>query len=60
MMISIVSPAYNEEDVLPYFIERVEKICNSLLTHQDIKNYEIIIINDGSTDNTWDIITEKS
>ncbi len=59
MMLSIISPAYNEEAVLPHFIERIEKTCNSLLTHQDIKNYEIIIINDGSTDNTWDIIRKN-
>lgn len=58
MKLSIVSPAYNEEEVLPYFFERVEKVCNGLMEQGGIKNYELIIIDDGSLDSTWNIITE--
>ncbi len=57
--LSIISPAYNEEDVLPYFFERGERVCESLLKCGDIKDYEIIIVNDGSMDTTWDIIKEN-
>ena len=56
MKLSIISPAYNEEEVLPYFIERTEKVCEGLMKEQAIKDYEVIIIDDGSMDNTWEII----
>lgn len=42
--LTILVPAYNEEMV-------IEKCVNSLI-HVDYTNYEIIIINDGSTDQT--------
>lgn len=58
MKLSIISPAYNEEEVLPYFISRAEKVCDNLIANDEIQDYEILIVNDGSTDNTWDIIKE--
>lgn len=59
MKLSIISPAYNEEDVLPYFILRIEKVCENLLLDGEIKDYEVVIVNDGSTDDTWNIIKEN-
>jgi dolichol-phosphate mannosyltransferase len=59
MKLSIISPAYNEEEVLPYFFERIEKVCESLIVGREIKDYEVVIVNDGSTDNTWNIIEES-
>ena len=52
--ISIVIPAYNEEESLPFLFESL----NSLL--QKIENYEfeILFINDGSKDKTLQIIKE--
>ena len=52
--ITIIIPAYNEEESLPYLYERLEKQIN------EIKNYEfeILFINDGSKDNTLNIIKE--
>ena len=52
--ISIIIPAYNEEDSLPYLYERLTKLID------DIKNYEfeILFVNDGSKDNTLEIIKE--
>lgn len=47
-MISIIIPAYNAE-------KDIEKCINSVL-HQTYKNLEIIIMNDGSTDHTKQII----
>lgn len=47
-LISIVAPAYNEEEVIVKFYEKLTSIC-SVLTKYD---YEILIINDGSKDNT--------
>lgn len=52
--ISIIIPAYNEEESLPFLIERLNKLMN------DVKNYEfeILFINDGSKDNTLKLIKE--
>jgi dolichol-phosphate mannosyltransferase len=55
-----MSPAYNEEEVLPFFIERAEKVCDGLVESKQINDYEILIINDGSFDGTWDIIKSNN
>jgi len=44
MKISIIIPAYNHEE---YITEAINSVLN-----QSVKDYEIIIINDGSTDST--------
>jgi len=49
MKISIVAPMYNEKDNL---VSSYTKIVDELKVSQ-IKNYEIIFVNDGSTDGTW-------
>lgn len=46
-MISIICPCYNEEEVLPIFIEKITPILQKTTL-----NYEILLINDGSSDNT--------
>lgn len=46
-LLSIVTATYNNADLLPRFFE-------SILT-QEYQNWELIIINDGSTDNTGEI-----
>ena len=50
--ISIIIPAYNEEESLPFLRERLDKLLS------DIKDYEfeILFVNDGSKDNTIDLI----
>ncbi len=48
--VSIILPARNEEE----FIAR----CLDSLTKQDYENYEIVVINDSSEDNTGKIISE--
>lgn len=48
MKISIIIPAYNAE-------KTIERLLKTILK-QTYKNYEIIIINDGSTDNTEKIL----
>ena len=51
--ISIVIPVFNEEDILPFLFERLEKVCKniSIIT-------EIIWIDDGSLDNSANLIKE--
>lgn len=50
--VTILIPAYNEEESLPYLYERLEELINS------IKNYEfeILFVNDGSKDKTLELI----
>jgi len=47
-MVSVIIPAYNEESSIYSTINEVKNVLNSI----DITQYEIIIIDDGSTDNT--------
>lgn len=49
--ISIIVPVYNVE-------KYVEKCVKSLL-NQTFKNYEIILIDDGSTDSSYEIIKKN-
>ena len=48
-MISVVVPVYNEEKSIKNTINEIKKV---LKTNKLYKNSEIIIVNDGSTDNT--------
>ena len=50
-MISVVIPAFNEEKIIAETIENID----SVLRKQKTK-YEIIIVNDGSTDRTEEIL----
>ena len=51
LLVSIIISAYNEENVI---CKTVDSILNSTY-----ENYEIIIVNDGSTDNTSEVIKER-
>ena len=51
-LISIVSPCYNEDENISNLIERIKVTCESLKTW----DYEIILVDDGSRDNTRDLI----
>lgn len=55
MDISVVVPLFNEEESLPElfaWIERVMKANNF--------TYEVIFVNDGSTDHSWEVIEQLS
>ena len=52
MLISVIIPVYNVEDYLHYAIESLEK--------QTYKNFEVILVNDGSTDNSGKLCDEYS
>lgn len=51
MKLSIIVPAYNVETYLPATLD-------SLLSIQFSHDYEIIVVNDGSTDTTGDVVRD--
>ena len=51
MDISVVVPLYNEEESIPELYAWIERVMNA---HQF--SYEVLFVNDGSTDNSWKII----
>ncbi|HPR33681.1 MAG TPA: glycosyltransferase family 2 protein [Prolixibacteraceae bacterium] len=55
MDLSIVIPLFNEEESIPELIDWIERV----LSEQSLQ-YEIILIDDGSRDRSWDIIKELS
>ncbi len=52
--ITIIIPAYNEEESLPHLYERLQKLMNSMENYE----FEILFVNDGSKDNTIHLIKE--
>lgn len=58
MKLAIVSPCYNESEVLPASVERLTGLMNDLIAKQKISpDSFILFVNDGSHDNTWELIT---
>lgn len=51
--VSVVIPAYRSTATLSVLVERLESVLNRL-----DKEYEIIIIDDCSPDDTWDVLKE--
>lgn len=52
--VSVFIPAHNEENTIG---STVASVCNSDYSIGDKINYELIVINDGSTDNTGEILS---
>ncbi len=50
-LVSVVIPVYNSAATLPSLVERLHSV---LTTTTD--SFEIILVNDGSRDNSWDVI----
>ncbi|MFA4960912.1 MAG: glycosyltransferase [Candidatus Pacearchaeota archaeon] len=53
MDISIIVPCYNEKRVIK---KNISSVYNYFKKNKTIKNFEIIIVDDGSTDNSYDIV----
>lgn len=55
MDISVVIPLYNEEESLPELYAWIERVMK-----ENNFSYEVIFINDGSTDGSWKVISRLS
>lgn len=53
MDISVVIPLYNEAESLPELYAWIDRVMKE---HQF--SYEVIFVNDGSTDNSWEVIQQ--
>ncbi|RYY54730.1 MAG: glycosyltransferase, partial [Chitinophagaceae bacterium] len=51
MDLSLVIPLLNEEESLPELTAWIERV----MTEQNY-SYEVIYVDDGSTDNSWNVI----
>lgn len=54
-MLSVVIPAYNEEEIIP----KTAKTIDTILNDAGI-DHELLFINDGSKDKTWERIEEQA
>ena len=51
--ISVVIPLYNEDESLSELYEWIERVMK-----ENGYSFEVIFVNDGSTDHSWDVIEE--
>lgn len=57
--LAIVSPCYNEEDVLQHSVERLTELFDRMVKEKTISSDSMMVfVNDGSKDRTWQIISE--
>ena len=53
MDISIIVPLFNEDESLPHLAEWIDRVMN-----EHNFDYEVIMVDDGSKDNSWQVIEE--
>ncbi|MBI4831704.1 MAG: glycosyltransferase, partial [Candidatus Lindowbacteria bacterium] len=53
MNLSIIVPVFNSESLLPDMVNRLKPVMESVAGQ-----YELIMVNDGSRDRSWDVVCE--
>src|SRR5260370_9004217 len=53
--LSVVAPCYDEQEALPEFVRRVGAVLDGAGGTS-----EIVLVDDGSRDRTWEIMTEAA
>ena len=53
MDISVIVPLYNEEESLPELEAWIRRVMD-----ENHFSYEVIMVDDGSTDNSWEVVEE--
>jgi glycosyltransferase involved in cell wall biosynthesis len=51
--LSVVVPVYRSEAILPELVERLESVLDRIAA-----SYELVLVNDGSPDASWDVICQ--
>jgi dolichol-phosphate mannosyltransferase len=51
--LSVVAPCYNEQEVLREFHRRMSAVCREITL-----DYEIVLVDDGSSDETWPLMRQ--
>ena len=51
MDISVIVPLYNEEESLPELEAWIKRVMD-----ENNYRYEVIMVDDGSTDNSWNVV----
>ncbi len=55
-LVSVVTPAFNEEECIPELVDRLRKVFDDETYYE----FEVWIIENGSTDSTWNLIKEAA
>jgi len=55
MQVSVVIPLFNEDESLPELCSWITRVMD-----KEQLSYEVILIDDGSTDNSWEVISQIS
>ena len=58
--LALVVPCNNEQEMLPTTIEQLTAALLRLIEKGSIGNGRIIFVDDGSTDNSWNIIKQSA
>ena len=53
-MLSVILPAYNEEQMIPLTVSTLGQVLG------DTVPYELLFVDDGSKDHTWDILCQQA
>ena len=53
--ISLVVPMYNESEMIPLFFEKMNEVLSQIKNY----NFEFVLVNDGSKDNTLAMLKEQ-
>jgi glycosyltransferase involved in cell wall biosynthesis len=53
--LSVVLPAYNEEENVAAAVREVSQVAQDLIARSEVSEYEILLVNDGSKDNTGQV-----
>ena len=53
MDVSVVIPLYNEEESLPELMAWIKRVCD-----QNSLSFEVVMVDDGSTDNSWSVVEQ--
>ncbi len=59
MNLAIVIPCYNEEEVLPWTLEKMAVLVEKLKKDADTDAH-LLLVDDGSKDSTWEIISNAA